>query len=424
MIQKIAADKMRAFINRGGDGDAAANFGDAANSSQWVAFRVEERNGNFTKVPINPKTGGNAMTNNPETWGTLAQAQQAVAKYNADGTGFVLADGYFGIDLDDVIDPETGIIKAYAQDIIDTMDSYTEVSLSGHGVHIIAKGEPNFPTHINGGIEMYYPSLSKDGTISNGRYLTVTGKSFGEVKPIAERTEQAKAVWETYVDGKPALGTGTVAIDGSLLTEIKESTIDYAYALSSKYGEGAASLAAEMYDAIAQAEGVTLPPAIPATTATRMELNAAIRAEYAASHNEDLFSSIVGRHVKRAGADTMLQNAVRDRAEFAWVPAGDTCAFCRILASRGWQRQSKKAAARHAEHIHSNCDCQYAVRFNSSGGPRGYDPDRYLAEYDAMPGSRKDKLNAMRRADYAENADEINAQKRAAYAKRQEAKDE
>ena len=36
---------------------------------QWVGWSLEEREGKPTKVPKNPKTGGNAMANDPGTWG-------------------------------------------------------------------------------------------------------------------------------------------------------------------------------------------------------------------------------------------------------------------------------------------------------------------------------------------------------------------
>ena len=124
----------------------------------------------------------------------------------------------------------------------------------------------------------------------------------------------------------------------------------------------------------------------------------------------------VSRLVKQAGADTTLQNARRDRAQFAWIPHGDTCAFCLMLASNGWRNQSQNAMKNgHASHIHSNCDCTYAVRFDSRTTVAGYDPDRYLEQYRAANGD----LNAMRRADYQANKDIINAQKRRAYQLRQ-----
>ena len=84
----------------------------------------------------------------------------------------------------------------------------------------------------------------------------------------------------------------------------------------------------------------------------------------------------------QVGADTTLKNAERDGAQFAWVPHGDTCAFCIALASRGWQYKSKKAMRNgHAEHIHAHCDCEYAVRFDGKSTVAGYDPDKYLEEY-------------------------------------------
>lgn len=194
---------------------------------------------------------------------------------------------------------------------------------------------------------------------------------------------------------------------------------DYAYALTTKYGEAAAEAACEIYDYTAERAGVSILPAEPAETASYGDVLRAVRG--AAKISETQIPSVVSCKVKQAAADTTLKNAARDGAEWAWVPSGDGCAFCRILASNGWQRQSKRATTHHAEHIHNNCKCQYTVRFNGKGGPADYDPDWYRAEYDAAEGDNwHEKMNSMRRDDYAENADEINAQKRAAYAARQE----
>lgn len=199
-----------------------------------------------------------------------------------------------------------------------------------------------------------------------------------------------------------------------------EAMISYAHSLSTKYGEAAASLACEMYDAVAAAQGVAVSPAEPAATATYLETARAVMGTL--KNQRNTVPDTVGRLVKQAGADTTLQNAVRDGAQFAWVPHGDTCAFCMMLASNGWQYMSKKALrGGHAEHIHPRCDCTYAIRFGDSGGVEGYDPDRYLELYENADGATwQDKVNSMRRDFYDEHRDEINAQKRAAYAARQE----
>lgn len=194
------------------------------------------------------------------------------------------------------------------------------------------------------------------------------------------------------------------------------AVLNQAYALATKYGEAASEAACEMYDAVAAASRVSVPPAEPAATATYDEVAKAVNGALR-DQADGQVPQIVGRKVKQAGADTTLKNAIRDGAEFAWVPHGDTCAFCMTLASRGWQTASKAALkGGHAEHIHSNCDCEYAIRFSDRDGVRGYDPNRYKRIYDSHGGD----INAIRREQYQANKEKINAQKREAYAARKE----
>lgn len=197
--------------------------------------------------------------------------------------------------------------------------------------------------------------------------------------------------------------------------------IDYAYAVSTQYGEAAAELTCQMYDAIAEVSRAVVPAAEPAATATYGEIAKAVYGTLAISKNADAVGSAVGRSVKLAGVDTLQKNALRDGAEWAWIPSGDSCAFCTMLASRGWVRASKKAIKNgHAEHVHSNCDCTYCVRFNSNTTVGGYDPDALYDKYIGAGTTKRERLNSLSRQYYAEHAEEINAQKRAAYAKRNE----
>ena len=204
----------------------------------------------------------------------------------------------------------------------------------------------------------------------------------------------------------------------ALSADERADIIDYAYALATKYGEGTGALASEMYDALAELSGASVPSAVPAPTATYAEVAKAVNGTIKTG-NVEIVSSATGRLVKMVGVDTMMQNALRDGAEWAWIPRGDTCAFCITLASRGWQSASKQAIKNgHAEHIHANCDCTYAVRFGHDVDVEGYNPSAYYKMYQSADGgSPKAKINAMRREFYAENADAINAQKRSAYAK-------
>lgn len=192
-----------------------------------------------------------------------------------------------------------------------------------------------------------------------------------------------------------------------------DALITYAAALVTKYGEGSAELACQMYDALAEAANAGVPAAEPAVPADYGEVARMVNATK--NQNPANLPNGVSRLVKRAGADTTLKNAVRDGAEWAWVPHGDTCPFCITLASNGWQKASSKVLkGGHAEHIHANCDCEFAIRFDHNTTLAGYDPEKYLKQYRDAGGD----INKMRRVNYAANRERINAQKRAAYAAR------
>lgn len=218
-------------------------------------------------------------------------------------------------------------------------------------------------------------------------------------------------------------GAGLLDENGMVIADIenmqRDDMLDYAYLISTKYGNASAAISAEMYDAIAILQGAIVPPAELEPVPTFHEVAKTVNGVLKTSHNSEELTSAVGRLVKQTGTRTTMRNAKRDNAQFAWVPSGDTCAFCITLASNGWQNARKTD---HKEHIHSNCDCTYAIRFDNKSTVQGYDPDYYYdlynnTDYGAKP---KDKINAMRRKFYQENREEILAQKASAYEKRME----
>ena len=195
----------------------------------------------------------------------------------------------------------------------------------------------------------------------------------------------------------------------------KTEAVNYAYALATKYGEASASLSALMYDEIAEFSGADVPPAEVADTATYDEVAEAINGAAKISTLSSYLGGVVSRLVKQAGADTTLKNAKRDHAMFAWIPAGETCVFCLGLAAEGWKYASKKGG-KHASHIHANCDCTYAVKFDSDTKVEGYDPNKYKTMIDDAEGDTKsEKLKTLRQEYNERNRDVINQQKRIAY---------
>ena len=89
--------------------------------------------------PRSPSTRTRAAAPSPTTrttWSDYETALAAVEKYELDGVGYVFSDDdpFIGIDIDDCRDPETGVIAPWAQEIIDSVPTYWEVSPSGTGV--------------------------------------------------------------------------------------------------------------------------------------------------------------------------------------------------------------------------------------------------------------------------------------------------
>lgn len=183
---------------------------------QWVCFKFVDRdNGLKGKVPVDPKTGKNAKANDASTWGSYEEAIQGLMLYDLDGIGFEFANGVFGVDLDHVI--ENGQLSPEAKDIVETMQSYTEYSPSGTGLHILCRGSIPEGDRRNGAIEIY----------EAGRFFTVTGKHYpGTPLEALERTQEAAKVYKKYIyrepDKKPVQRPGEAAKVTESDTELLE----------------------------------------------------------------------------------------------------------------------------------------------------------------------------------------------------------
>jgi len=147
------------------------------------------------KVPFNPKTGGQGQSGNPGTFTDFQTALAVVGNY--DGLGI----GVFGklaiTDIDDCVETD-GTISEIAQDIIASIDSYSEISPSGTGVRIIAKvSDFDYDTltyYINNqalGLEIYLAGATN-------KFLTVTGNVI-HAAGIADCTERLQAVLDKYM---------------------------------------------------------------------------------------------------------------------------------------------------------------------------------------------------------------------------------
>lgn len=183
---------------------------------QWVCWRTTTRDGTPTKIPINPATGTYASVTDPETWADYETAHDYATHEDVDGLGFVFTtdDPYTGIDLDDARDPDTETIDEWVLDVILRLDSYTELSPSGTGYHILVEGSVPAGGNRTGKLEIY----------DHGRYFTMTGAHVtGTPDTIEPRTDALHAIHKEYIaqpetsDEEPPTPTPVEATDKELI---------------------------------------------------------------------------------------------------------------------------------------------------------------------------------------------------------------
>lgn len=145
--------------------------------AQWLVWRYEDRNSaKPTKVPYSAKnTTEKASVTDPNTWASFDEAVAAYNEHEFSGVGFVLTlnDPFALVDLDDTEGDQE--LYQLQINVFKRLNSYTELSPSGKGVHVLVKGTLPSGRKRNK-IELY----------SSGRYMTVTGNMLQDCNPIIE----------------------------------------------------------------------------------------------------------------------------------------------------------------------------------------------------------------------------------------------
>ncbi len=186
----------------------------------WVCFRFEKDKKHPEKpkkVPVTPDTGYWASSTDPATWRTYEEAVKASSRFN--GIGFMFGNSpYFGVDLDkkenELRDYISGDNNNIIGEFVDALKSYTELSPSGKGIHIICKGSLPKDGRKNKelGLEMY----------DTARFFTVTGNRFGEYTEIRENTETIKPLHAKYFSKKDEQKPVNTAVSSALPTTAAE----------------------------------------------------------------------------------------------------------------------------------------------------------------------------------------------------------
>lgn len=202
---------------------------------------------------------------------------------------------------------------------------------------------------------------------------------------------------------------------GTLTWDDMESFAEHVFnSCVEQFGGQAASVACDAYDATMDRLGIAAQPAMPEVSASASGAVASARKASGGDFARftDALSTKAHGAVGRAASKTTIRNSERDYSKgvrYARVPTGkETCGFCLMLASRGFDYTSRKAAGDTGwafNRFHDRCDCR-VVAGDSTTVVEGYDPDwLYDAYLDAretvnpegirasMPGAEASEVN-------------------------------
>jgi hypothetical protein len=180
------------------------------------------------------------------------------------------------------------------------------------------------------------------------------------------------------------------AFSGRAPEVFRDALLDFVPDLVRQYGDIASTVAAEWYeDNRARAVGGSYN-ALTSPGVAVEQVQGGVR--YAAGHlfTDDptqglaLLSGALQRYVLYSTRDTVARNVQRDprRPRFGRIPSGaKTCAFCTLMASRGFVYLNRETAGLHKDY-HDDCDCQIVAEWDRDQHHiAGYDPDRMYDLY-------------------------------------------
>lgn len=194
----------------------------------WTNFTILTIKGEKKKAPVNPHTLRNGSSTDSKRWGTLYDVKKNLGKPcvisvqelkvengkkiktwkkypgTVDGIGIVFTGcDLMGLDFDHVLD-DSGNLAPEVKAIVEKADSYTEISPSGHGLHILAKGkrlEPDGAQRVHKGetSKGTEPAPCEMEFYDTSRYFTFTGKEYSISSPLAERTKEFDEIYRKYM---------------------------------------------------------------------------------------------------------------------------------------------------------------------------------------------------------------------------------
>ena len=180
----------------------------------WVVWKKEIVSGRETKVPYNARTLGKAMSNNSSTWSTFAEAYTSLLNNpELSGLGFMLSDtGIVCVDIDNHDQNlSQDELKTLLHEVLTAIPSYAEVSQSGNGYHVFAKGTLPEGRRKSKNVEMY----------DTWRFIAMTGDTLSGYVDVVEAQDGIDFIHAKYLGSK----AGQTAPKTAIKTELDASNV-------------------------------------------------------------------------------------------------------------------------------------------------------------------------------------------------------
>jgi hypothetical protein len=160
---------------------------------------ISQPDGTIKKIPYNPTTGRNAACDDPTTWVDFETAKAAVqaGQYHSIGIALGKELGLTIVDFDKIVAKPGAPWPQWALDIVEDLDSYTEISASGRGLHVLAWGA--VPSNLNRQkqqIEIH----------DSDKMFAISTNVFDGHDEIHARAEKLQGLHQRILEGKVRLG--------------------------------------------------------------------------------------------------------------------------------------------------------------------------------------------------------------------------
>ena len=187
---------------------------------RWILWRLERVGDKETKVPYQPN-GYKASDVNPAHWHTYAELEPVAHAFSGIGLVLGTVDGVtvWGIDLDKCCDRATGKFSPESREVVISLDSYTEYSPSGTGVHVWCIGDGELP---GPGLQKPHPGCKQIEIKGDGYYHTFTGWHITKTPAALEdRKERVVALYNCVVETARGMTKPGVTVEIPIADEEK-----------------------------------------------------------------------------------------------------------------------------------------------------------------------------------------------------------